>query len=371
VEPDDIDELKQRLARLYESDSDLYLHAGDCAETFESCTTSRVERDVGFLSESSEELGSPGFVLGRICGQFGKPRSYSTELHPSSSDHRIPVYRGDIINGVHHDSRTPDAHRMIKAHSICRSMSSTIQSTPRSPRVYTSHECLLLPYESALVREAQNRKYATSAHFLWIGDRTRHLSGAHVEFCRGIENPIGIKVGPSANPCDIAEIVRTLNPDNELGKITIITRFGSGVNIRARLSDFIHAMKGLAVLWQCDPMHGNTVLLNEKYKTRYVRDILNEIHETVITHNMNQSRLHGIHLEATGGDVTECVDGTIVREDEVPDRYETACDPRLNPEQTKIVLRFVADIVNSDKMSRLSTNTTAPHSDYSSPDDNA
>ncbi len=366
VDPSDIDELRRNLAEVYESDWKVFLHAGDCAETFASCTRDRVERDFHFLSDMSVELGSPGMVIGRICGQFAKPRSYDSEPHPHEPEAPIPVYRGDLINGLHYHSRQPDPHRMKTAHSICKELVSSIPREAGSIQphsVYTSHECLLLPYESALVRTTVNGcNYATSAHFLWIGDRTRKLNGAHVEFCRGIENPIGIKVGPSADPDEIANIIRMLNPDNKHGKITVITRFGASSDIRSKMTALLMSTRGMSVLWQCDPMHGNTVLTSQ-FKTRHLHDIKSELKDTIAAHYLNHSRLHGIHLEATGAHVTECIDGIVVTSDNISTKYHSACDPRLNPDQTREILRFVFELVSGNKIDRLSTNTTTPRSD--------
>ena len=335
VDPKDIDLLLYKLGDVYESENEVLFHGGDCAETFESCNSKRVERDVVFLNSMSLIISSQ-VTIGRICGQFGKPRS----CHFESGG--IPVFRGDIINSV--SDRNHCALNMLTAHQLMLDMVKYTES------IYISHECLLLPFESSLVRN----EYATSAHFLWIGDRTRQLNGAHVEFCRGIKNPIGIKVGPISDPEEIREIVLRVNPENIAGKVTVITRYGSG-NVEQHLKRLIQKLKGLKVLWQCDPMHGNTVVRNG-WKTREIDDIKHEIFETVQVHRAEGSRLHGIHLEATGADVIECVQDS--NEEVVGDKYESVCDPRLNPEQTRDVLEFLKSTLTKNETSRCSSRTT-------------
>jgi len=326
----------------------IILHAGDCAETFESCYRDRILRDVNFLLSMGVIINSP-LVIGRICGQFGKPRSNHVEIHPDSGE--IPVFRGDIING--HTDRQHEPKRMIEAHALSKSMYTHLMDTTSNhrsfPKIFTSHECLLLSYESRLVRQRGEYAYCTSAHFLWIGDRTRSIDGAHVEFCRGIRNPIGLKVSATADPNEIAEIVVRLNPHKIPGKISIITRFGAGKNGLGYLfSALANAGYAHLVLWQCDPMHGNTIQVG-RYKTRRIDDIKQEIHETVLSHRKNGTRLHGIHLETTGADVTECI-GSGVTVDDLGDRYETACDPRLNPKQTCAVLQYLNQLIDDQNL---------------------
>ena len=351
----DIQTLVSQLAELEDSEDGFLLHAGDCAELFETCELSRVTRDSKFTSDMGSIVNA-SIILGRICGQFGKPRSKATD------DYGLPVFRGDIINGTCTSKRDADPSRMRLAHSLSLKMYSALTD------LFISHECLLLPYESALVRyHTDNTPYNSSAHFLWIGDRTRALDGAHVEFCRGLANPIGIKVGPSSDPLEISNIVRRLNPENIAGKITIITRFGK---MQAhRLPLLIAELKGLRILWQCDPMHGNTVQAG-LFKTRYLVDIKEEIRETVHAHRMAGSRLHGIHLETTGEDnVTECVGGNVSLHD-LPLKYLSACDPRLNPAQTREVLLFLNDILKESNLKRNQStpSTTTTRDDFFSSD---
>lgn len=331
-----IDALRFALKGLSECDQGILVHAGDCAETFASCSSHRVGRDVNFLCELSKECP---VTIGRIRGQFAKPRSSPVELHSDLG--QIPVFRGDIINGTCPTQRRPDPRRMLTAYALCRDMD-------LPPSLFSSHECLLLPYEESLVRfcERTQRHFSSSAHFLWIGDRTRDLDGAHVEFCRGLSNPIGIKVGPSSNPAVIRDCILRLNPANEYGKITVITRYGAG-NVQCNLPQLIEMLRDLNVLYQCDPMHGNTVVLSSGLKTRFVETIMVEIAEVISAHRSVGSRIHGIHLETTGADVTECV-GCGVHVDDVPNRYESACDPRLNPTQAKAVVAYTLQLLNHD-----------------------
>lgn len=360
-----IERLLVRLREIVEEeDSMVFIHAGDCAETFDSCNRDRLIRDVNFLSSMAEVVDAP-LVIGRICGQFGKPRSNPIEEHPIAGS--IPVFRGDIVNGVDPADRKHDPTRMIEAHRLSKGMVELLGS---EESVFTSHECLLLPYESALVRYSGPHAYNTSAHFLWIGDRTRELDGAHVEFCRGVRNPIGIKVSHTADPSDIVEIVKKLNPDRLPGKVTIITRFGASNSP----DDLIRAIQESGcppVVWQCDPMHGNTVQVGKR-KTRRLEDIKREISRTIEAHIRNGSRLHGIHLESTGADVTECI-GCDVTEDALNQNYMSACDPRLNPQQTRHVLDFVNELLRgactptkSPVCDRMTTSTTTSVSHSSS-----
>jgi 3-deoxy-7-phosphoheptulonate synthase len=368
VDTASIERLLAELGKIaQDQEGKIFVHAGDCAETFDSCTQERVMRDANFLSSIGSLTGGP-LVIGRICGQFGKPRSSPLEDHPIAGS--IPVFRGDIINSANHDDRTHDPSRMVTAHRLSREMMNVLHSN--FPDIYTSHECLLLPYESALVRSVGSHAYNTSAHFLWIGDRTRGLRGAHVEFCRGIRNPIGIKVSHTANPREIVEIVTRINPDNVPGKVTIITRFGAS----NQLDELIREVRdsGCApVVWQCDPMHGNTIQIARR-KTRRVDDIKREISHTIESHQRNGTKLHGIHLETTGADVTECI-GCGVEEGHLENRYMSACDPRLNPIQTNHVLEFVNELLDGtctpmkpSIYDRLTTCTTASASPSSSKD---
>lgn len=370
VNNESIERLRVSLERVFESETEVLIHAGDCAETFASCQADRVRRDASFISSLGGSVS-----IGRLCGQFAKPRSSPVEVHPEQGE--LPVFRGDIINGHGPSMRDHDPQRLAQAYQLSSTMYKSMSDS--HSEVYISHECLLLEYEEALVRGqlSDNYTYSSSAHFLWIGDRTRDLGGAHIEFCRGLSNPIGIKVGPTSVPSEIRESVIRLNPDNIKGKVTIITRYGHG-NVRSHLPQLIDQLRGLNVLYQCDPMHGNTVVLESGKKTRYVDTIKAEIAEVVATHRRMGSRVHGLHLEATAEDVTECI-GVDVSELS-SERYRSVCDPRLNPLQTKHVVAFFYQVIAQDSIkapaspcltSRLTTANTArsENSTISSDDD--
>ena len=331
--------LQASLERLYSSNNSMLIHAGDCAETFISCIDARITRDTNFISSLPFSVR-----VGRMCGQFAKPRSNDLEHHSQLG--AIPVFRGDIINCLDPRDREPCPFRMKKALEVSRAMYDTVRS--QSSDVYISHECLLLPYEESLVRDCSSsgNPFLSSAHFVWIGDRTRAPGGAHIEFCRGIENPIGIKVGPTSDPREIRECIITLDPLNRPGKVTVITRYGAG-NVGQHLPALIRELEGLNILYQCDPMHGNTIVVNGSMKTRLVNSIEAEIAEVVSVHKAMGSRLHGLHLEATGSDVTECV-GVNVGIDDLAKRYESACDPRLNPTQTRHVVDFMYSLLGDN-----------------------
>lgn len=361
VSIESIRKLSDRLASVFETSGEFLLHAGDCAETFESCTRERVNRDLDFLHTSAQSVPAKTVCIGRICGQFAKPRSAPTECHPEHG--HVPVYRGDLVNTTHASARVSEPNRMLTAYEKCKATIATVEASP----IFTSHECLLLPYESGLVRLHNDQYFLTSAHFVWIGDRTRDLHGAHIEFCRGISNPLGIKVGPSSDPAEIRKCIERLDPGNIPGRITVITRLGAS-NVRTQLPQLIDHLRGLKVLWQCDPMHGNTVQRGSR-KTRYVDNILDEISDTVLVHNQMDSRLHGLHLEATGEDVTECI-GTGVQESGLHLRYTSACDPRLNPAQTKEVIEHLSALLFSKDTPSLSDSsglTTAGDTSHLSP----
>uniref|UniRef100_A0A8H7N796 Phospho-2-dehydro-3-deoxyheptonate aldolase n=1 Tax=Bionectria ochroleuca TaxID=29856 RepID=A0A8H7N796_BIOOC len=347
--------------------------------------------------------------IGRMAGQYAKPRSSPTEIVDGKE---LPSFRGDILNGFHVDERELDPQRLVKAYhysaatlnyirtsiasgiaDLHRSLdwglghvqdpelkakysaiASSIQSTLRflkaiessqsgldSVELFTSHEGLLLEYEQALTRLMENssvpaapsaapRKaayYDTSAHFLWIGDRTRQIDHAHVEFFRGIANPIGVKVGPSTPLADILDLLRTLNPDREPGKVTLITRYGAG-KVRDLLPQHIRAVEdseyARTVVWQCDPMHGNTLSTPTGIKTRRFSDIYAELQDTLRIHKEQGSHLGGLHLELTGDAVTECLGGSEgLVEDDLSTNYTSFCDPRLNEKQALELAFLVAD----------------------------
>jgi 3-deoxy-7-phosphoheptulonate synthase len=224
----------------------------------------------------------------------------------------------------------------------------------RTTDFYTSHEALLLNYEQAMTRvdSTSGDWYDTSAHMLWIGDRTRQLDGAHVEFCRGIKNPIGLKCGPTLGEDELIKLITTLNPDNKPGRLTLIARFGSD-KVADKLPPLVRAVKreGASVVWSCDPMHGNTIKLQSGYKTRPVDRILEEVRSFFAVHRAEGTHAGGVHLEMTGQDVTECLGGAqAIKEIDLFDRYQTACDPRLNASQALELAFLIAQGIRAERM---------------------
>tara|TARA_B100001250_G_C19729854_1_gene757927 strand:- start:263 stop:1345 length:1083 start_codon:yes stop_codon:yes gene_type:complete len=342
----------------------------------------------------------PVIKIGRMAGQFAKPRSEPFETINGQS---LPSYRGDIINDLvaNIESREPDPERMLQAYTqsaasvnllrafsqggfadIRRVHSWTLESTRGGTRYkqfsklaekisealefmeaagvssnntqslkkvdfYTSHEALLLEYEEALCRidSLTGKPVAGSGHMLWIGDRTRDPEGAHVEFCRGVENPIGVKCGPSLNRDQLLELVGKLNPNNEAGRLILISRFGSE-KVGQHLPEIIKVVKseGLNVVWCCDPMHGNTIKSRNGFKTRPFDKVLSEVKSFFSIHKSEGTYPGGVHFEMTGKDVTECTGGSQeIEEEDLSSRYHTACDPRLNASQSLELAFLIAE----------------------------
>ena len=387
--------LKRYLADAAEG-KNFVIQGGDCAETFIDFNSKSIHDKLKILLQMSVIIahGASSNVIriGRIAGQFAKPRTSQTENRDSIT---LPSYRGDAINDIKYtiESRTPDPERIIKAYhqsaatlnllraftaggftdlskikewnekfiaksetkekynDIVKKINESVkffetigsynsnQEIPfKMAEFFTSHEALLLDYETALTHKNNitNKWYGCSAHFLWVGDRTRDLNGSHIEFLRGISNPIGMKISSSIKSDELLEICNKLNPQNEKGKITLISRMGSK-KINDYLPDLINSIKsaGLNVLWMCDPMHGNTYKLKSGYKTRDFDTILNEIESFFNIHNSLNTIPGGIHLEFTGEHVTECLGGTDnIIDNDLEEHYETACDPRLNVNQS-------------------------------------
>jgi 3-deoxy-7-phosphoheptulonate synthase len=370
------------------------LQGGDCAESFAEFHPDNIRDTFRVLLQMAVVLtfagGLPVVKLGRIAGQFAKPRSDETETRDGVT---LPSYRGDNINASDFtaEARTPDpsllmegyaqsaatlnllrafaqggyadlhnvhrwtlgfiagspageqykvlAHRIGEALDFMAACGITPESVPqlRTTDFYTSHEALFLGYEQALTRidSTSGDWYDTSAHLLWIGDRTRQLGGAHVEFCRGVKNPLGLKCGPSLREDELLKLIGVLNPENKAGRLTLIARFGAD-KIGEKLPPLIRAVQreGLQVVWSCDPMHGNTVKLQSGFKTRHVDRILEEVRAFFAIHHAEGTHAGGVHFEMTGQDVTECLGGAqAIREIDLHDRYQTACDPRLNASQ--------------------------------------
>ncbi|MBB3172990.1 3-deoxy-7-phosphoheptulonate synthase [Endobacter medicaginis] len=376
------------------------LQGGDCAESFSDFTADVIRDTFRVLLQMAVVLTwgakTPVVKLGRMAGQYAKPRSSATEtlVGADGIERTLPSYRGDNINGPEFDAaaRRPDPARMEMGYfqsagalnllrafaqggyanlqevhrwnlgfvarsplaaryqtlaaridetlEFMRACGLTEVNTPQFNETdfYTSHEALLLPYEQALTRvdSTTGEWYGCSAHFLWIGDRTRQPDGAHVEWCRGIRNPIGIKVGPSTEIDALERLLDTLNPTDEAGRITLISRMGAG-KVAAHLPGLVRAVKasGRRVTWLCDPMHGNTVSTASKVKTRNFDSILSEVRAFFDIHRAEGTHAGGVHVEMTGRDVTECVGGAHqLTEADLAGRYETFCDPRLNAEQS-------------------------------------
>jgi len=395
--------LKRSLAAVTEGRGFL-LQGGDCAESFTEFNADNIRDTFRVILQMAVILTSginlPVVKVGRMAGQFAKPRSNSVE---KINGVELPSYNGDIINGIQFKERErrPDPDRLLKAYSQAASTLNLVRAfadggyadlrhvnswnmgfvksgpqgeryrylanqiqdslnfmdalginssnTPQLRRAsyFTSHESLLLPYEEALTRvdSTSGNIYNTSAHFVWIGDRTRFLDSAHVEFCRGIQNPIGIKCGPSLRPDDLIKLLDILNPKDEAGRITLITRYGYE-KVKKYLPKLIGKVQkeGRSVIWSCDPMHGNTIKSSKGIKTRIFDKILSEVKENILIHKAEGSYPGGIHLEMTGQNVTECIGGLDeISEEDLSDRYHTHCDPRLNANQAIELAFLIAD----------------------------
>ncbi|MEC7171595.1 MAG: 3-deoxy-7-phosphoheptulonate synthase class II [Pseudomonadota bacterium] len=399
--------LKRQLGEVAEGRAFL-LQGGDCAESFAEFSANNIRDSFKVILQMAVVLtfgaSMPVVKVGRVAGQFAKPRSSPMEAFDGIE---LPSYRGDMINAMPftEKDRVPDPKRLLrvyeqsaatlnllrafaqggladltKVHSwVTEFLSGTPQAdrfqelagrieeslnfmracgiTPETARplaetdFYTSHESLLLNYEEALTRRdtITNEKdwYATSAHMIWIGDRTRQPDGAHVEYMRGIANPIGLKCGPSLDPDELVRLIETLNPDNVPGRLTLIARMGAD-KVRAGLPPLLKAVKasGAKVVWCCDPMHGNTIKASSGYKTRRVNDVMAEVQGFFDAHDEIGTYPGGVHFEMTGQNVTECVGGVVdVTEARLGDRYHTHCDPRLNGAQALELAFLIADLL--------------------------
>lgn len=380
------------------------LQGGDCAESFKEFHPDNIRDTFRTLMSMAVVLtfagSKPVVKVGRIAGQFGKPRSSPTETKDGVT---LPSYRGDNINGMEFtpEARAPDPERLLKAysqsastlnlirafanggyadlHNVHRWMTGFVENSPQGkvyreiadrisesidfmeacgitpesvPQmkqvdVYTSHEALLLGYEEALTRvdSTSGDYYDTSAHMLWIGDRTRQPDGAHVEFLKGVKNPIGMKCGPTLEPDELLKLIDILNPENEPGRLTLIARFGSE-KVEAGLPKLVQAVvrEGKNVVWSCDPMHGNTLSTETGYKTRPFDRIMSEVHSFMEILPALGAYPGGVHIEMTGQQVTECLGGAqAVTEENLSDRYHTHCDPRLNGQQALDMAFLIAE----------------------------
>ncbi|WP_425406292.1 class II 3-deoxy-7-phosphoheptulonate synthase [Hwanghaeella sp.] len=401
--------LKDDLAKVANGDAFL-LQGGDCAESFAEFHANNIRDTFKVMLQMAVVLtfgaSLPVVKVGRMAGQFAKPRSAPTEKVDGVE---LPSYRGDIINGIDFTeaSRVPDPNRMLSAynqasatlnllrafaqggfadlHQVQRwnldfvkgsqqgdryqEMASRLSETldfmaacgltaELVPQIaetefYTSHEALLLWYEQALTRQdsLSGDWYDCSAHMLWIGDRTRQLDGAHVEFLRGVKNPIGMKCGPSLAPDDLLRLIDTLNPANEAGRLTLIARMGHD-KVHQHLPALIRAVEkeGRKVVWSCDPMHGNTIKSASGYKTRPFDRILAEVKAFFEVHAAEGTHAGGVHFEMTGQDVTECLGGAqAISDEDLSHRYHTHCDPRLNASQALELAFLLAEALKLER----------------------
>ena len=405
----EVQALKKSLA-LAEKGNAFILQGGDCAESFSQFSANGIRDTFKVLLQMAVILtyGSsiPIIKIGRIAGQFAKPRSSDVEIIDGIE---LPSYRGDMINDMEFNktARQPDPQRLIdgyeqsaatlnlirafaqggmanleKVHewtlgflndtpetdkyreianriseslNFMKACGLTSSSVPqlRETDFFTSHEALLLNYEEALTREdtitAEKGWYATSAHLLWVGDRTRQFDHGHIEYLSGIQNPVGIKCGPSLEKDDLIRLVDKVNPNNDTGKVVLICRMGSE-KVNEHLPKLIKNIKanGKNVTWCCDPMHGNTIKASNGYKTRRVAEILNEVNNFFLVHKSEGTLPGGVHFEMTGSNVTECLGGANeVKESDLGSRYHTHCDPRLNGSQSLELAFLVSDLIKS------------------------
>ncbi|MBV8686933.1 MAG: 3-deoxy-7-phosphoheptulonate synthase [Alphaproteobacteria bacterium] len=351
VDLHDVDGLRQRLAEVAEGKA-LLLQGGDCAETFREHSAARVRATADLLLDMGRTIGAAGrpvVQVARMAGQWAKPRSSLTEWVGGVE---LPAYQGDAVNGeaATPASRTPDPARMLRAHDQAAATAALLWSLvpDGGEPVYASHEALLLPYEQALVRydELSDRWWSGSGHMLWIGDRTRDPAGAHVEFARGIANPIGVKCGPGLGEDDLLRLLDRLDPEQAPGRVTLIARLGLR-HVEAHLPRLIGAVRGEGrrVGWIVDPMHGNTRRAAGR-KTRLLADIAAETRAFFQIAAAEGVEAGGIHLELTGQAVTECLGGDRrpLAERDLGRAYLTACDPRLNPDQARDIAELVAGL---------------------------
>jgi 3-deoxy-7-phosphoheptulonate synthase len=398
------DELKARVAEAAAGRA-FWLQGGDCAETFGSATADSIRNRIKTILQMAAVLqyqsSLPVIKVGRMAGQFAKPRSNDTETRNGVT---LPAYRGDAVNGLDftEESRTPDPQRLVKVYNtsaatlnlvraftqggfadlrrvhewnkgfikdstfgdkyeqvaseIGRALS-FMESAGVDPNefkavdFYASHEALIIEYEKALTRidSRTDLPYDVSGHFIWIGERTRQMDGAHVDFASKVRNPIGVKLGPKTTVEDALALIEKLDPHREPGRLTFITRMGAS-KIREILPALVEGVtkSGAQVLWVCDPMHGNTFETSNGYKTRQFEDVLDEVRGFFEVHKKLGTHPGGIHIELTGDDVTECLGGgNQISEKDLESRYETACDPRLNHSQSLELAFLVAEMLRN------------------------
>ena len=396
------DNLKAKVAEA-QTGRAFWLQGGDCAETFASATADSIRNRIKTILQMAAVLqyasSLPVIKVGRMAGQFAKPRSNDLETRDGVT---LPAYRGDAVNDIEftEESRQPNPQRLVQVYNTSAATLNLVRAFTQGgfadlrqvhewnkgfandPRYgqryeqmaneigraldfmtsagvdpesfkkvdfYSSHEALILEYEKALTRidSRTGNAYDVSGHMVWIGERTRQLDGAHLDFASKIHNPIGIKLGPKSTPEDALTMIRILNPTNEPGRLTFITRMGAGL-VREKLPALVDAVNrsGAKVLWVCDPMHGNTYEAPSGYKTRRFDDVLDEVRGFFEVHKALGTHPGGIHIELTGDDVTECVGGgEQISEEDLANRYETACDPRLNHTQSLELAFLVAEML--------------------------
>jgi 3-deoxy-7-phosphoheptulonate synthase len=400
------DNLKARIAEAAIGNA-FWLQGGDCAETFAGATADSIRNRIKTILQMAAVLqyfsSLPVIKVGRMAGQFAKPRSNDNETRDGVT---LPAYRGDAVNDLEFNekSRTPDPKRLVRVYNTSSATLNLVRAFTqggfadlrqvhtwnrgfaadarfsaryeemaneigraikfmesagvdpesfKSVDFYSSHEALILEYEKALTRidSRTDNPYDVSAHFVWIGERTRQLDGAHMDFAEKIHNPIGVKLGPKTTPDEALAIIKRLNPKNEPGRLTFITRMGASL-IREKLPAIVDAVtkSGAVVLWVCDPMHGNTYEAPSGYKTRKFDDVMDEVRGFFEVHKKLGTHPGGIHIELTGDDVTECVGGgEQISHEDLASRYETACDPRLNHTQSLELAFLVAEMLRDHK----------------------
>lgn len=396
------DDLKSKIAEASEGRA-FWLQGGDCAETFAAATADSIRNRIKTILQMAAVLqyysSLPVIKVGRMAGQFAKPRSSGSETRNGVT---LPAYRGDAVNDLEftESSRTPDPQRLVRVYNTSAATLNLVRAftqggfadlrrvhewnkgfirdssfgeryeqmareigraldfmksagvNPDSFKTvdfYSSHEALILEYEKALTRIDSRTQlpYDVSGHFIWVGERTRQLDGAHVDFASKVKNPIGVKLGPKTTIQETLALIQKLNPDNEPGRLTFITRMGAG-KIRDVLPAIVKGItdSGAKVLWVCDPMHGNTFETANGYKTRQFDDVLDEVKGFFEVHKALGTHPGGIHIELTGDDVTECLGGgEMISETDLEQRYESACDPRLNHTQSLELAFLVAEML--------------------------
>mgnify|MGYP006279979351 FL=1 len=396
------DDLKNRISQAQRGEA-FWLQGGDCAETFAAATADSIRNRIKTILQMAAILqyysSLPVIKVGRMAGQFAKPRSNDSETRNGVT---LPAYRGDAVNDLEftESARRPDPKRLVRVYNTSAATLNLVRAFTqggfadlrevhswnkgfvkdsafgaryeamateigraldfmrsagvnpeefKTVEFFASHEALILEYEKALTRidSRTGAAYDVSGHFVWIGERTRQLEGAHVDFASKVKNPIGIKLGPKATVDEALALIKKLNPDNEPGRITFITRMGSK-NIRQALPALVEGItkSGANVLWVCDPMHGNTYEAPTGYKTRQFNDVIDEVKGFFEVHKKLGTHPGGIHIELTGDDVTECVGGgEEISHEDLATRYETACDPRLNHTQSLELAFLVAEML--------------------------